>query len=366
MATSRRGFFAIIRPSHDPSAAPLRAAHRTTAMAPMISRRRTSRCPIFDVRPSLGFPPVGAGQLGRVESCSAYNQVMRRRPEKKQIVASQMLLRCNGWKLQGTFLVALLRAYFDESYGPDGHICVAGYVFTKSRADAFDKEWRREVLERYCLPYFRMSACAHGTEPFDGLLKAQRIDALKRAISVIHKYALHGVAVTVDPTIWSRVTTTHPVGRLKGTPYAFCAWNCILMIAIWAQENRGGNHSISYIFESGDAHQKEANALMHFGFGLEHNSKYCMYGGHGFLPKERATPCQAADLFAWQWFTDSKRRASGKYSRPREDLVALIEGGVAHNTVHADEGFLDRTLRNLAEEYAADPRLFSSSSRRPA
>ena len=58
MATSSRGFFAIIRPSHDPWAAPLRAAHRTTAMAPMISRRRMSRCPIFDVRPSLGFPPV--------------------------------------------------------------------------------------------------------------------------------------------------------------------------------------------------------------------------------------------------------------------------------------------------------------------
>src|SRR5262245_39626745 len=53
-----RGFWANIRASPDPSAAPLRAAHRITDMAPMINRRRMSRCPIFDVRPSRGLPAV--------------------------------------------------------------------------------------------------------------------------------------------------------------------------------------------------------------------------------------------------------------------------------------------------------------------
>lgn len=109
--------------------------------------------------------------------------------------------------------MALIQAYFDESYGPDGHVCVAGYVFTKSRAIAFDRAWRRDILEHYCLPHFRMSACAHGSDPFKGLLRDQRIDAATRAISIIHKYALHGVAVTVDPAVWTRVTRTHPVAR---------------------------------------------------------------------------------------------------------------------------------------------------------
>ena len=68
MATSSRGFLAIIRPSHDPSAAPLRATHRTTAMAPMISRRRMSRCPIFDVRPSLRCRRAGASTPSDFES----------------------------------------------------------------------------------------------------------------------------------------------------------------------------------------------------------------------------------------------------------------------------------------------------------
>jgi SNF2 family DNA or RNA helicase len=43
VATSIRGFFAIIRASQDPAGAPRRAAHRTTDMAPIINRRRRSR-----------------------------------------------------------------------------------------------------------------------------------------------------------------------------------------------------------------------------------------------------------------------------------------------------------------------------------
>lgn len=58
MATSMRGFFAIMRASQEPPGAPFRDAHRTTAMAPMISSRRISRWPIFEVFPSRCLPPV--------------------------------------------------------------------------------------------------------------------------------------------------------------------------------------------------------------------------------------------------------------------------------------------------------------------
>jgi hypothetical protein len=51
------GFLAIIRASHDPAGAPRLAAHRTTAIAPMISCRLRSRCPILEMRPSPALPP---------------------------------------------------------------------------------------------------------------------------------------------------------------------------------------------------------------------------------------------------------------------------------------------------------------------
>ena len=51
--TSMRGLRTSMRPSHEPSGAPRRAAWRTTALAPMIKRRRKVRSPIFDVAPIL-------------------------------------------------------------------------------------------------------------------------------------------------------------------------------------------------------------------------------------------------------------------------------------------------------------------------
>jgi len=56
--TSIAGLRAIMLASHEPAGAPFRAAQRTTELAPMMSRRRSVRSPIFDVAPSLCFPPV--------------------------------------------------------------------------------------------------------------------------------------------------------------------------------------------------------------------------------------------------------------------------------------------------------------------
>ena len=56
--TSIAGLRAIMLASHEPAGAPFRAAQRTTELAPMMSRRRSVCSPIFDVAPSLCFPPV--------------------------------------------------------------------------------------------------------------------------------------------------------------------------------------------------------------------------------------------------------------------------------------------------------------------
>ena len=54
---------------------PSRLLQRTTAMAPMIGRRRISRCPILDVRPSLCWPlfecRAAPGQAGPRSLCLA-------------------------------------------------------------------------------------------------------------------------------------------------------------------------------------------------------------------------------------------------------------------------------------------------------
>ena len=57
-ATSIRGLRASILTSQGSFVSPRLTAELTTAMAPMIKRRLRSRWPIFDILPSLGWPPV--------------------------------------------------------------------------------------------------------------------------------------------------------------------------------------------------------------------------------------------------------------------------------------------------------------------
>ena len=56
--TSIGGLRASILASHDPGAAPLRARHTTSLLAPMIRSRRRDRSPIFVVEPRRCLPPV--------------------------------------------------------------------------------------------------------------------------------------------------------------------------------------------------------------------------------------------------------------------------------------------------------------------
>lgn len=56
-AITRGGFLAIMRASQEPSGAPFRDAHLTTATAPQIRSRRRSRWPILVVAPSRVLPP---------------------------------------------------------------------------------------------------------------------------------------------------------------------------------------------------------------------------------------------------------------------------------------------------------------------
>lgn len=58
MAASMRGLRARMRPSHEFSAGGRTSAPEITAIAPMINKRRMSRCPDLLVRPSLCLPPL--------------------------------------------------------------------------------------------------------------------------------------------------------------------------------------------------------------------------------------------------------------------------------------------------------------------
>ena len=217
----------------------------------------------------------------------------------------------------------VVEAYFDESYesgtASGRLLCVAGYVFLKSKARTFETKWAA-LLRRYGLPYFRMSSCAHGASPFDRLDKNDRVKAEKEAIALIRESAAYGLAVTVDEAEFDSLAVAN---ERIATAYEFCVWICLLATRIWVEKHRP-LAQIAYFFESGHADQPRANMVMKRIFDHPTLRETYRYSGHAFVPKETSLPTQAAEMLAWHWFQDSKRRREGKKPNPRKDTFALI------------------------------------------
>jgi hypothetical protein len=121
----------------------------------------------------------------------------------------------------GGSIMALVEAHFDESTGERGGgvLCIAGYLLTDRMARHLTREWCA-VLQQYDLPYFRMSACAHGNKPFDRLSPDQRIAVENAMIAVTKRRTILGMAVSVDLDEYEQFMPKH---ELIGSAYTFCA-----------------------------------------------------------------------------------------------------------------------------------------------
>jgi Protein of unknown function (DUF3800) len=224
-------------------------------------------------------------------------------------------------------LVVFLECYFDESGSDAGSpvLCVAGYLFEKEQCKALDLKWK-EVLDRYKLPYFRMSACAHNkhpfpVEPFCHLSPQECIPVEKELIRLINDHALLGLAVVVNEAEYQSWFAGRRV--TGGSAYTFCCWQILAGIRTWMNRNQFAGE-VGYFYEAGHDSQSEANALMHRIFNNPGLKAGYRYAGHGFVDKVKSRPVQAADILAWQQATQVKRWMKNNY-KIRADFQALAE-----------------------------------------
>lgn len=171
-------------------------------------------------------------------------------------------------------LVTVIRAYFDESYGPDGLLCVAGYVFTKAGARGINREWGN-MLARYKLPYFRMPDCAHGNGVFKNLGRPTCDEIAREAIRMATHYSAFGVAATLmEPEFNAKVPDGPYIGNARG--YEFAVWNALMGVREFMRQ-AGFKGKAAYFFEAGHRSQASANRLMNLLFtspGLRDGYRY--------------------------------------------------------------------------------------------
>ena len=235
----------------------------------------------------------------------------------------------------------IVSSYFDESYGADDILCVAGYSFAARNARQLDGDWRKMLARYKRLPFFRMSLCNMRFDPFDRLTEQECIDVATDAIGLINKYASYGYAVTVDKKAFNKIITKHGV---VSTPYELCVWLCLT--AARSEMNKIMRASgMSFLFETGFEHQPQANKMLNNIFKSPQLKEWFNYTSHSFVDKERCRPAQAADLLAWQWYKDMTRRARGMM-QPRGDLRALTDG-TRHFAIHLSADVLQDLVTRI-------------------
>jgi hypothetical protein len=242
----------------------------------------------------------------------------------------------------GGYAMIEAQAYFDESgsHGDSPILCVAGYIFRKSEALKLGREWRR-VLRWKQLPYFRMVECAHGNGPFANLRKDERVTVQTKLIDAIKRHALQGVAITIDPAEYASFPKRMPLAKpgLYDDAYSFCTQVIMTGVSVFIERNPQVGR-MAYFFEAGHASAPQADQIMRLMLAQPRVKEQFRYAGHAFVEKRDSPQIQAADLLAWQWYTDRRHVAEG---RPRrKDCDSLLE--LHHNAVHIDSKELDRIV----------------------
>ena len=218
-------------------------------------------------------------------------------------------------------VVNKVEAYFDESGSHDGSavLCVAGYLIDSDGVPAFNQEWSAVLLQKG-LTHFHMKDCAHGNGEFRHLSKQDRVWVAQRLIEIIKSHVIRGIGAMMVASVYEKLMPYH---HNLGGAYNYCIWHCLEGVGIWADE-AGFDGSTSYFFEGGHKSQSEANRIMSLAFGEGEARKKFRYSSHSFVDKKKVPGVQAADLLAWQMYTDWRH---GMEKRPRrKDFASLIDG----------------------------------------
>jgi hypothetical protein len=147
--------------------------------------------------------------------------------------------------------------------------------------------------------------------------------------------------VTIEPKRYEEIM---PQSSETGSAYSFCAHTCLTAVKSWADESQFGG-GITYCLETGHRNQSEANQIMTRLFHLPALRASHRYVSHTFADKKKVRALQAADLIAWQWYTDHKRRAERKRLAPRKDCAELMSGSSLFHVLH----FEDHMIRTVAD-----------------
>lgn len=209
------------------------------------------------------------------------------------------------------------------------------------------------MLDRYKLPYFRMSSCAHGNGAFKHLSKPERDQVARHAIGLIGKYACDGYGVSFPEGMLKQTSMQQDFSGMGD--YEWSCWVIMAFVRSWVKAHNwpGG---VRYFFEDGHQSKGRADQLLLLIRRDERLRQAYYYEGHEFVTKESYAATQAADMLAWHIGKDLKRRLSQQPSRkdflalPKAKHTNLVFGDSTGHELHVWLNEVEGITTNLKEK----------------
>lgn len=243
-------------------------------------------------------------------------------------------------------MTAAAHAFFDESGTHQGApvLCVAGYVIEESRLEEFNAKWAQALADKG-LSHFHMVDCAHGSGEFATLSKSARVEVQTQLIGIIRDTTARGVGAMMVTSVYDELMPFHPN---MGSSYNYCIWHCLEGVRLWIKE-RDCPVNVKYHFEGGHASDGEADRIMRMAFSDAAARSPFGYSSHTFVNKRSEPGVQAADLLAWQMYTDWRH---GMERRPRRKDFAVLVSDKKHRVCVVDAKRILYHVERMKEQRA--------------
>jgi hypothetical protein len=236
---------------------------------------------------------------------------------------------CSSLFLEKDNLVAVLTAYFDESYNhlhPDRSdepllYTVGCWLSTVERWKKFGRRWA-SILNEAGIDDFHMNRYESRFPPYDTWSDKKRIRVLQKLHKAIRDTYIYGCVVSVHKAEWDEfmkddAKLRNSFGR---THYGFCVQACVMLISDWCAKN-SFNEEIHYIF----AHLNKQGGVLDPLFKrvlsdpkLKSRYRVGKIWSKGFA--KDVAQLQAADIQAYEW---NKRMANFMSPNARESRKSL-------------------------------------------
>lgn len=233
--------------------------------------------------------------------------------------------------------VVVMVSYYDASEIGD-HLAIGGLLFRKKNIRPFEKGWRA-MLRKHGLTHFHMTDCNARQGEYRHMEDNERDACARTAIGLILEYATKGVIFSVRKSDFAAIIG--PNGFMPN-PFILGAWYALFDTRYYADTN-DPEARISYVFESGDEHQRDAENLL---TGLSEEPDRAAgfyYNGHAFQSKRSSLPTQAADILAWHGAKHADRK-DRQHHRLRGDFNEILSRLLVTDGRH-DRAWLERLVQ---------------------